>query len=229
MLAITVAGAISISIACNDESSGVPETNDTLTTFKVDSSKDEKKMEDGLAVPIAAMIEQVKGMKMTEDFDFDYATLMIEHHQGAIDISEIALSKASDMQIKTIAQTMVSDHTSELEELKKFLNNHDISSAEHKKDEKPNHSHDAGNHNELSENMNAMMDKMKTITMQGDINKDYAMLMIAHHQNAVKLSENELSHGHHAELKKMAKKMIDDDNREITELQKWLSSTALKK
>lgn len=177
-----------------------------------------------MMAPIATMMEKMKAMQMTGDFDLDYATLMIDHHQGAIDISEMALAKASDTQIKTMAQTMVGEHKSEIQELKKFLNNHDTSSAEHKKDKKLNHSHEGGDHNELSEDMNTMVDKMKGITLGGDANKDYAALMIAHHQNAVKLSENELSHGHHAELKKMAKKMIDDDNREIKELQKWLSA-----
>lgn len=166
----------------------------------------------------------MKTMQMTGDFDHDYATLMIYHHQGAVDISEMALSKATDAQVKTIAQTMITDHKSEIEELNKFLSSHDTTSAEHKKNTTAGHTHKDGNHTELSENMNAMMEKMKGMSISNNADKDYVMLMITHHQNAVKVSEHELSHGHHGELKKMAKKMIADDKKEIAELQKWLSS-----
>lgn len=223
MIALLAASTMAVFTAC-DNGSTTTETKDTTTAMNVDSSNEEAKMDEGMMTPINAMMDKMKSMQMTGDFDHDYASLMINHHQGAIDISEMALSKASDAQVKTIAQTMITDHKSEIVELNKFLSSHDTTSAEHKKNNTAAHTHKEGNHTELSEDMNAMMDKMKGMTMTNNPNKDYVMLMLAHHQNAVKLSEDELSHGHHAELKMMAKKMIADDKKEIAAFVNWLSS-----
>jgi len=60
--------------------------------------------------------------------------------------------------------------------------------------------------------------------MSGNMDKDYVSIMLAHHQNAIQLSQDELAHGHHTTLKAMAKKMIADDKREIAELEKWMAA-----
>jgi uncharacterized protein (DUF305 family) len=222
MVATVATITLSILSACNDGIS-TSETKDTTTTMPVDASHEATRMEVSMMSPINAMLSKIKEMQMTGDFDIDYASLMIIHHQGAVDISEMALTKASDAHVKTIAQTMITDHKTEIAELNKFLNSHDSTSAEHKKNNMAGHTHKEGNHTELSEDMN-MIEKLKGMTMSGNANKDYVMLMLAHHQNAVKLSQDEVSHGHHAELKKMAKKMIEDDKKEIEAFEKWLSS-----
>jgi uncharacterized protein (DUF305 family) len=37
-----------------------------------------------------------KGVNMTGDFDVDFATMMIEHHQGALDMSEMEIAQGKD-------------------------------------------------------------------------------------------------------------------------------------
>ncbi len=36
------------------------------------------------------------------------------------------------------------------------------------------------------------------------------------------MAENEISHGHHVELKQMAQQMMSDQNAEIKEFQMWI-------
>jgi uncharacterized protein (DUF305 family) len=38
-------------------------------------------------------MSNMKSMKMTGDFDLDFANMMIVHHQAAIDMSEIEIAK----------------------------------------------------------------------------------------------------------------------------------------
>lgn len=56
----------------------------------------------------------------------------------------------------------------------------------------------------------------------GDAGRDFAMTMRSHHQGAVSMARAELEHGKDPELKKMARKMVGDQEKEIRGLSKWL-------
>ncbi len=46
--------------------------------------------------------------------------------------------------------------------------------------------------------------------------------MTVHHQSAIEMAKMELDYGTHAEMKTMASKIIEDQEKEIKELQEWL-------
>ncbi len=58
--------------------------------------------------------------------------------------------------------------------------------------------------------------------MSGDTDKDFAMMMKTHHQQALDMAKAEVEHGKSAELKAMAQKMIKDQTKEIAKLDAWL-------
>ena len=60
--------------------------------------------------------------------------------------------------------------------------------------------------------------------MSGDADKDFVMMMIPHHESAVTMAEDEISHGKEYELKKLAQKIIADQNKEIKEFKDWLTN-----
>lgn len=67
------------------------------------------------------------------------------------------------------------------------------------------------------------MDKNSDLeVLTGDSDHDMAILMINHHQSAMDMAQSLLHHGHHNQLKEMATKMIEDQSKEIAELQNWL-------
>jgi uncharacterized protein (DUF305 family) len=70
--------------------------------------------------------------------------------------------------------------------------------------------------------MKQMNQKMDTMKMSGDKDHEFAEMMITHHQAAVDMAQLELDSGHDAHLKKMAKNIIEDQTREIEELEQWL-------
>ena len=80
----------------------------------------------------------------------------------------------------------------------------------------------AGGH-QMMESMSQGMEKMKSMPMSGDTDKDFAMMMRMHHEQAVKMAEVELKNGKDAKLKQMAQKMIDAQRKEIKELDDWLA------
>jgi uncharacterized protein (DUF305 family) len=50
--------------------------------------------------------------------------------------------------------------------------------------------------------------------------------MIPHHQGAIDMAKVELAHGKDAELRKMAQKIVDDQEKEIAQMQEWLKKNA---
>ena len=78
----------------------------------------------------------------------------------------------------------------------------------------------------MSSGMQPAMDKMMTdmhqMTMSGNVDHDFAMMMKSHHQAAVDMAQAELESGKNEELKKMAQKIIDAQKKEISELDSFL-------
>ena len=58
--------------------------------------------------------------------------------------------------------------------------------------------------------------------INGNTDHDFATLMIPHHQSAIENSRLVLLHGHEESMKQMAIKIIDEQEKEISELQDWL-------
>ncbi|HEV8081230.1 MAG TPA: DUF305 domain-containing protein [Chitinophagaceae bacterium] len=217
---ILIAAAFAVSIlfltACNDSSTTKETTSDTamnmdegMNNMNGSGSKEHDQM-------MKKMMDDMSAVKMSGDFDVDFANMMIPHHQSAVDMAQSYLPKGKDEKIKTMAQNIIDAQKKEIDELKTLVANHKPSA---KKDE---HAGAGGEHNELMDIMNKTMEKMKGMKMTGDEDKDFVMMMIPHHQSAVDMAENEISHGKHVEMKKFAQNVIDGQSKEIKEFNEWL-------
>lgn len=75
--------------------------------------------------------------------------------------------------------------------------------------------------------MKAMMkennDKMADMSMTGRPDIDFAMMMRIHHQGAIQMSEAVLKNGKDPEMKKMARKIISDQKKEIAQFDTFLA------
>lgn len=84
-------------------------------------------------------------------------------------------------------------------------------------------SHDAAGSEGMKSSMAMGMEKMQRMSMSGDTDKDFAMMMKIHHQQAVDMANMQLKHGKSSEMKKMAKQIIAAQNKEIAQFDKWLA------
>lgn len=71
--------------------------------------------------------------------------------------------------------------------------------------------------------MNSMMDNMKMMQSSGNPDNDFAGMMKAHHLGAVEMAQMEVAKGADPQMKKMAQKMIDDQQKEVAEFNTFLS------
>lgn len=156
------------------------------------------------------MMAKMDTMKMTKDPDNDFAMMMRMHHQGAIDMANLELKSGSDATMKQMAQQIITSQQAEITQLSAFLKSH------------PPHGNDPDFDMMLMDNMKKSGKQADLQIINGDIDHDFAILMIGHHQSAVENSRLELIHGHEQSMKTMATNIIDDQMKEIDQFQDWL-------
>ena len=225
---ILVAAALLLSVAflqaCNSGDTKSETTSDTTAHSGASTAGHEN---DGAGSGehdqmMKKMMNDMNAVKMTGDFDLDFANMMIPHHQSAVDMAEQYIPKAKDEKIKSMAQNIINAQKKEIEELRTMITSHKPTTE--KKEEHSASGHDAGGHSELMDAMNKMMEEMKSMKMTGDADKDFVTMMIPHHKSAVDMAENEISHGKNVQMKQFAQKVIDDQSKEISEFQSWLNN-----
>ena len=76
----------------------------------------------------------------------------------------------------------------------------------------------------LHDSMMKGMSGMHDMKMTGDTDRDFAMMMIQHHQQAIDMSRAQLKYGKNADIRKKAQEIVDTSEKDIAELKKWQSA-----
>ncbi|MBI1770784.1 MAG: DUF305 domain-containing protein [Burkholderiales bacterium] len=71
------------------------------------------------------MQQKMSSMHMTGNTDHDFALMMKEHHQGAIDMAEIELKQGKDPQVKKMATKIIAAQKKEMTEFDAWLKKHE--------------------------------------------------------------------------------------------------------
>jgi uncharacterized protein (DUF305 family) len=78
--------------------------------------------------------------------------------------------------------------------------------------------------------MNASMEHMDrdmaAAPMNGDVDHDFATMMMPHHRGAIEMAEVELSYGKDPVMRRLAQEIIVDQQSEIDAMQLWLTKTS---
>lgn len=205
----------------NNQSSETTETkSDTSTSQSSNAATDTPAKKDtmanmqtsnGLMGSMNSMMDKMHSMNMTGDFDTDWANMMIEHHQGAIDMAQVEISQGKDEKMKNKAQEIIDKQKKEQQELRDIVSSYKPSGMKH-------------GEGELQKSMSAMMDKMKGMQMSGDVDKDFATMMSSHHEDGISMAKMEIKNGMSDKLKQIAQKSIPDQQKDIAEFKSWLSN-----
>jgi len=66
-----------------------------------------------------------------------------------------------------------------------------------------------------------MDDRFKDMKLAGDPDRDFAALLIAHHEDLIFLARTQLEHGADEQLRRMAQRILDEQQKQIAELKEW--------
>lgn len=135
---------------------------------------------------------------------------MIEHHRGAVEMSNIALQQGVEGRVAEMARTTVTEQTKEIGELEGMV-------------KQGNPSPDSAAAYRESETQ--MHDRMMA-AKGADASETWVRKMIEHHRGALAMSEVVIAQGQDARVKEKGRKTIADQTKEIAELERLLSGEA---
>jgi len=85
------------------------------------------------------------------------------------------------------------------------------------------HSDDAEFMERMNASMTAMNGSMKAAAMNGNVDHDFAAMMIPHHEGAIEMAKAELSFGRNKTMRRLAQEILVDQKSEIDAMNLWLA------
>ena len=193
-------------------------TTETATSDTTATGHDHAATDDHAAMAgggmMAAMTQMMDGMRKapsSKNTDHDFAHQMAAHHKGALAMAEVELAHGKDATLRAMAEKIKADQQREIAELEAAGERLDAAPANYKEG--------APFATQMKAAMDGMMHGMGTES--GDVDADFAAMMIPHHQSAVAMVDALLAHGQDAKLKGMAQLMKMAQQKEIKEMQAW--------
>ncbi|MER5494442.1 DUF305 domain-containing protein [Streptomyces sp. NPDC002490] len=153
------------------------------------------------------------------DADVMFAQMMIPHHEQALQMSALAPGRVKDSEVKELTEAISEAQDPEIQKMRSWLGAWG----------KPESAEDAGGHaghSGGSGEMSGMMTDEEMASLKDAegtaFDKKFAELMIAHHEGAVEMAEDELKNGRNATAKALADDVVKAQTDEIDQLKKIL-------
>lgn len=150
----------------------------------------------------------------SQPYDLQFIDTMTGHHQGAIEMAEMALQKSSNAELKAFARKIIDDQKKEIAQMKEWRDKWYPGKPE-----------------AVNMEMPGMMDSMKTMAgdemkkMEAAVGKDFDLhfldIMTPHHAGAVTMAKEALTKGEHSEIKTLAQTIIREQEKEIAQMADW--------
>ena len=150
-----------------------------------------------------ADIDMLKGMS-GQDFETTWMSMMIQHHEGAVDMAEMAATRAAHQEIKDVAQNIIRDQTREITELTTWLQ------------QWYNTTPQAGMMHE-----DAGMTAMLESATGDEFDRLFLQMMHDHHRGAIAMAELVPDRATHQELKTLAQNIMTTQEAEILQFMSW--------
>lgn len=146
------------------------------------------------------------GMNATQTgapFDATFIDSMIEHHNGAIEMANVALKEGTRPEIRTLAQAIVASQSAEVTQLQSW-----------RKAWYPDLADTGG-----------MGMSMGSMEVSGDssvpFDRRFIDAMIPHHESAIEMANMALAQSTRPEIKTLAEAIISAQTKEIAEMKTW--------
>lgn len=145
-----------------------------------------------------------------EAFEVAFLSMMVAHHQGAIDMADWVIERGDDPKVLEAAQVIKAAQGPEIEAMTTWLRNWYQTDVDH----------DAAA--TMHTDMGSMIDAMAAGT---DPDRAFLAEMIRHHQGAIDMAQVALERAEHEELRDLARDIILAQAEEVHRYRTWLVQT----
>lgn len=147
--------------------------------------------------------------------DSMFAAMMIPHHEQAVEMSDVILSKDGvDARVTELAETIKSAQGPEITQLRAWLDAWGVDAEDSQMDH--------------SGHGDGMMGDDDMRDLEGATGADASRLfleqMITHHEGAVEMARTEVSEGRNPEAVSLAQRIVDDQTAEIQQMRDLLGT-----
>lgn len=146
--------------------------------------------------------------------DIAFVQGMIPHHSQAVDMAKLAPAKAGNEQVKQLAARIEQAQGPEIAQMRGFLTAWSVP-------ESPGGM--AGMSGMSGMMTDAQMQQLGQATGAA-FDRMFLQMMTEHHKGAIQMAQTELASGQNPEAKALAQKIIADQQAEIAEMQRLLTS-----
>ncbi|MFI5486764.1 DUF305 domain-containing protein [Micromonospora echinaurantiaca] len=148
--------------------------------------------------------------------DVMFAQMMIPHHQQAVEMADLAATRAADPAVKRLAGQIKAAQAPEIATMSGWL------AAWGRPMPSP-----GGKMPHMDHGMPGMMsaaDMARLAAVSGrEFDRQFLTMMIAHHEGAITMAEDELAEGANPDAKKLAQEIITAQRAEITTMREILA------
>jgi uncharacterized protein (DUF305 family) len=140
--------------------------------------------------------------------DERFIDAMVPHHQGAVDMAEVALRNAEHKEIKQLSRNIISTQRAEIAKLKA------IKQQEFGTSEAPM---------EMSTQEMQMMGMTEPdeLANEDPFDKGFIDAMIPHHRSAISMAQVALEESENPKIREIARNIVGAQKREIAQMQQW--------
>ena len=135
---------------------------------------------------------------------------MIPHHESAVDMAELAKERAKTPFVKSLADDIIQTQSEEIS----FMREQDAELAQSGVEVGELGGGHGGGHETMS--ADADLAKLEAAT---DFDTEFMKMMVVHHEGAISMARVEQSDGADPELKDLAGRIIEAQQREIEQMQ----------
>lgn len=210
ILTLTLPGIIMMAflLLFNPPANGVLRDGVSGSASAVTAQKD-----DELSGVLKDIYSQVKAIKLTNDPEYDYSSVMSTFLGGAVSLSQKEISIGKDNTMKDLAKRTGRRIKNEIS---------DFNKAKDKQASEKQKEHGSGiTTSILFRAMDLMMERLKSYSPTGDFDYDFASILVIYHQTAIDLCYAFLENSIDSELTKSAKKLIYEDEQNIEQMLQW--------
>ena len=148
--------------------------------------------------------------------DTTFAQMMIIHHEGALEMSELAIERAATPEVKSLAERISKAQGPEIEQMTSWLQawGEQVTPSGHS-------GHDMAGMDMNGKSQEDVMAELGALSGT-EFDKAFLEAMVAHHEGAVVMAQDQLAGGENEEAVALAEQIISDQEAEIAEMQDML-------